>query len=257
MVYRTEITSDSMASDNPLHQRQLYAYVKAQEYVRGRLLDIGCGEGRGIEYLQENATSYTGVDKNTEILSRLSKKYPESDFLEMDIPHFERFSDESFDTITTFQVIEHIEDDHKFVSEAARMLKSDGTLVLSTPNIKMTLTRNPWHVREYTVDELKALMSKYFSNVECYGIYGDKPVMDYYEENKHGVRKFTRFDVFNLQYRLPRSWLVVPYNIANRMNRNMIHKKSDNLVEGISLENYSLKSADDGCFDLFFVARKP
>ncbi len=256
MVYRTEITSDSMASDNPLHQRQLYAYVKAQDYVRGNLLDIGCGEGRGIEYLQEKAEHYTGVDKNTEILSRLSKKYPKSDFLEMDIPHFERFPDESIDTITTFQVIEHIEDDEKFVRETARMLKNDGTLVLSTPNIKMTLTRNPWHVREYTVEELKTLMSKYFKHVECYGIFGDKEVMDYYEENKRGVKKFTRFDIFNLQYRLPRSWLVVPYNIANRMNRNMIHKKADSLVENIGLDNYSLKAATDSCFDLFFVARK-
>ena len=50
-VYTTEIASDSVASDNPIHQRLLKAYVLAVDYVQGNLLEVGCGEGRGIDWL--------------------------------------------------------------------------------------------------------------------------------------------------------------------------------------------------------------
>jgi hypothetical protein len=50
-VYTTEIASDSVPSDNPIHQRLLKAYVLAQDKVQGSLLEVGCGEGRGIDWL--------------------------------------------------------------------------------------------------------------------------------------------------------------------------------------------------------------
>ena len=51
-IYTTEITSEEIISDNPIHQRLTKAYVVAEEYVTGNLLEIGCGEGRGFRYLK-------------------------------------------------------------------------------------------------------------------------------------------------------------------------------------------------------------
>jgi hypothetical protein len=48
-VYTTEITSEQIASDNPIHQRLFKAYVVAKEYIQGDVLEVGCGEGRGID----------------------------------------------------------------------------------------------------------------------------------------------------------------------------------------------------------------
>ena len=62
-VYTTEIASDKITSDNPIHQRLLKAYYIAKEYVNGDLLEIGCGEGRGVGLLHELVNSYTGIDK--------------------------------------------------------------------------------------------------------------------------------------------------------------------------------------------------
>ena len=45
-LYTTEIASDKITSDNPIHQRLLKAYYIAKEYVKGDLLEIGCGEGK-------------------------------------------------------------------------------------------------------------------------------------------------------------------------------------------------------------------
>jgi SAM-dependent methyltransferase len=234
----------------------LFAYTQAVPYVKGRLLDIGCGEGRGLHYLRDKAVSYTGIDKNPLVLQGLSNEYPDDTFLKMNIPPFKGLEDGSFDTAVSFQVIEHIGDDRAFISEIHRVLDTGGVAVLSTPNIKMSLTRNPWHVREYTFVEFRELLGAYFTKVECYGVYGDQKVMDYYEKNKKGVERFTRFDIFNLQYKLPRKWLEIPYNIANRMNRNRILNSDDALVMEIGLEDYSLAEASDTCFDLFYVAHK-
>ena len=71
---------------------------------------------------------------------------------------------------------------------------------MSTPNIKTSLTRNPWHIREYTVDEFEQLLLKPFDKVEKKGVFGNEKIMKYYEENKKGVERITRFDIFNLQY---------------------------------------------------------
>ncbi|MFN7012758.1 MAG: class I SAM-dependent methyltransferase, partial [Bacteroidia bacterium] len=161
-----------------------------------------------------------------------------------------------FDKAISFQVIEHIEDDLLFLAEIQRVLKPGGQLILTTPNIKMSLTRNPWHVREYTLEELKTLLEKYFSKVEMKGITGNQKVMDYYYENKKGVEKFTRFDIFNLQYRLPRQVLQIPYDILNRINRRIIMNKNNKLVNSVTHEDYFLKEADDTVFDFFCIATK-
>ncbi|MEL6561282.1 MAG: SAM-dependent methyltransferase, partial [Bacteroidota bacterium] len=62
-VYTTEIASDKLVSDNPIHQRLLKAYYAAQPYIKGDLLELGCGEGRGVELLAPLANSYQAMDK--------------------------------------------------------------------------------------------------------------------------------------------------------------------------------------------------
>ena len=57
-VFTTEITSESIPSDNPIHQRLLKAYVLAQDFVHGEVLEVGCGEGRGIDLIIDKCKSY-------------------------------------------------------------------------------------------------------------------------------------------------------------------------------------------------------
>jgi hypothetical protein len=80
--------------------------------------------------------------------------------------------------------------------------------------------------------------------------------MEYYEKNKASVKRITRFDIFNLQYRLPRRLLQIPFDIANKMNRQFLHKNNTSLVEKISMDDYSVKPASDACFDLIYIGYK-
>ncbi len=112
-VYTTEIASDEITSDNPIHQRLLKAYYVAEGFVKDELLEIGCGEGRGVELLAPKTTNYTAVDKIEEVVDSLSSKFPEAYFMQANIPPLP-FEDNSFDSVVSFQVIEHIKDDSTY-----------------------------------------------------------------------------------------------------------------------------------------------
>jgi len=255
-VSTTEIASATIASDNPIHQRLLFAYVMALDYVRGDLLEIGCGEGRGLELLLPKCRTYAAVDKNPIVIGALKEQHKNLTLICSDVPPFPGIETASCDSLVSFQVIEHLEDDSLFIEEVYRVLRPGGIAIITTPNIKMSLTRNPWHVREYTKEELLELVGKKFDNVELRGVYGDDNVNAYYEKNKESVRRLTRFDIFNLQYRLPRSVLQVPYEMLNRWNRNKLKADSNGLVMSITTESFSLKYADDACYDFFCILRK-
>ena len=255
-VYTTEIASDKIASDNPIHQRLLKAYYLAEEYINGDLLEIGCGEGRGIELLKGHCKSFTAIDKIKPVLDELATRFPEVTFIHDNIPPFNKIKSDAYDVIVSFQVIEHIKNDRLYLKEIKRVLKPGGKALITTPNIKKTLSRNPWHIREYTADELTKLASEVFDHVEMKGVGGNEKIMEYYEKNKKSVEKITRFDIFNLQYNLPAPLLRIPYDLLNRFNRNKLKSGNDDLVNQIHHTDYTLMDSGDEALDLFLIVTK-
>lgn len=80
---------------------------------------------------------------------------------------------ESFDVTVSVEVIEHVEEDDKFVSEISRVLKPGGVFILTTPNGDFVKNSNPDHKRHYKKVELENLLGKYFSEVKVeYAIWG-------------------------------------------------------------------------------------
>ena len=255
-TYRTEIASDKLVSDNPIHQRLLKAYIAAKPMVSGNLLEVGCGEGRGVEVLLEKVDSYLGLDKIEEVITSLKAKFPNVAFQQAVIPPFQNIASDTYDTVVSFQVIEHIEDDKLFLEELYRVLKPGGKAIISTPNIRHTLSRNPWHTREYTSKELIALCEGIFDKVNAMGIGGNDKIWTYHEENRKSVNKIMRFDVLNLQHRLPAAVLRWPYEVLNRLNRNKLHQQQGNAVTDISHDDYLLVDHPDQGLDLFYILEK-
>ena len=125
-TYTTEIASDKIPSDNPIHQRLLQAYYLAMPSIKGQLLELGCGEGRGVELLSPLADGYVALDKIGEVIERLQQKYPGVDFRQAVFPPFKGLADNSFDTIVSFQVIEHVKEDKAFLEEIYRVAEARG-----------------------------------------------------------------------------------------------------------------------------------
>jgi hypothetical protein len=80
--------------------------------------------------------------------------------------------------------------------------------------------------------------------------------MSYYNQNKISVKRLTRFDIFNLQYHLPASWLKVPYEILNRWNRNNLQSHDRDLVSAITHDDYLVVEDPADALDLLLVVQK-
>lgn len=240
------------ASDNFVFQRSILAYYKAAELVSGRVLEIGTGMGYGVEVVAPAAERFITVDKSQAYSVDLPSN---TEFRQMIVPPLD-FADESFDYVISFQVIEHIKRDRDFVKEVSRVLRKGGSFIVSTPNAPMSLTRNPWHVREYRAEELRQLLAPHFESVEMLGVEGNEKVMAYYEKNREGVRRITRFDPLDLQHRLPRWMLQLPYDLLNRLNRRRLLNQNSDLTTSITRDDYRIGPVTDRSFDLYFIARK-
>jgi len=253
MVQTAERNSGNEASDNVIHHRHLIAYNEAAKRVSGSVLEIGSGEGYGIRILSPLAKEYFAFDKHP---TPIDPAFSNVVFHQTHIPPLTGIADNTIDFVVTFQVIEHIKNDRYFLEEVKRVLKPGGKLILTTPNIRMSLTRNPWHIREYTPEQMKKLMLDIFPKTEFLGVYGNEKVMKYHDENRKSIRKFTRFDILNMQYWLPRCMLRIPYDLANRMNRNKLHQANTGLVAEVTTSDFFLKEVSDQCFDFFCIAEK-
>lgn len=257
IIQTAERVSQKDQSDNYVFQRSLLAYLEAAKLVSGRVLEIGTGSGYGVEIIAPHTAEFVTVDKYQSGLEQEpTGQKGNITFLQMKVPPLKDIPADSFDFVITFQVIEHIPEDEFFLKEIHRVLKSGGKLIVTTPNKKMSLTRNPWHVREYSIGELERLLLNRFTNVQTLGVFGNAAILDYYERNKQAVKKVTRFDIFDLQHRLPRQLLQIPYDLLNRLNRKKLLNNNQELVAGITHEDYHIQTADDSCFDLFFIAEK-
>lgn len=241
------------ASDNFVFQRSLLAYHAAAERISGDVLEIGTGSGYGIEVVAPHAAHFVTIDKHAPASELLQA--PNVEFRKATVPPLP-FDDASFDCVISFQVIEHIKHDMDFICEIKRVLRPGGKFILTTPNAPMSLTRNPWHVREYTACELRDMLLVEFRGVETLGVSGNQKVMDYYERNRQGVERITRLDPLDLQHRLPRCLLKLPYDIMNRMNRRKLLAENADLTTSIRMDDYRIGPVSQESFDLFYIAQK-
>ena len=247
-----ERVSRTDASDNYVFQRSILAYHYAAGLVSGDVLEIGTGMGYGIDVVAPAAERFTTIDKSEAYDATLPAN---AQFKQMQVPPI-GFADESFDYVISFQVIEHIKRDKDFVREVSRVLRKGGKFIVSTPNAPMSLTRNPWHIREYSERELRELLKGDFSAVEALGVNGNEKVMAYYEQNRQSVAKFKRLDPLDLEHRLPRQLLQIPYDILNRINRRRLLENNDSLTRSIRMEDYSVGEITNSSFDLYYIATK-
>ena len=256
ILQTAERSSHLDPSENVVYQRHLLAYKEAAKLVSGTVLEIGSGEGYGVTELAPLSDKYIAVDKYDTYIADALKGENDIVFIQSEVPPLKEIEDNSIDYVVTFQVIEHIQDDEAFLKEIKRVLIPGGKLIMTTPNILMSLTRNPWHIREYNPEQMTSIVKSIFSVFEVKGIFGNEKVMDYYQKNKISVEKITRWDILNMQYWLPRWLLQIPYDILNRFNRHNLQDNNEEIVNTIKFTDYSINNLSDNCLDYFVIATK-
>jgi SAM-dependent methyltransferase len=168
-----ERTLPDVPEENYWFRRHLAVYEWIAERVRGlRVVDLACGEGYGSDTLARTAGDVVGLDANPEAHEHARLRYRRENL------RFERnlveAYDEPRDAVVFLQTIEHVEDPGSLLAGFARIAPVS---YVSTPN-RLTLapegaqkSDNPWHLREYTAAEYRALLEPHFARVEILGLF--------------------------------------------------------------------------------------
>ena len=187
--------------------RHLAAYRYAARLAAGkRVVDAGCGEGFGTQLVADVAADVVGLDYSAQAIAycRSAWHRPNLTFQQVDLTH-PAAAPGSFDLVLNFQVVEHIRDPLPFLRGLRALMAADGQVLLTTPNRLMSFSENPYHVREYTADELANLLAPVFGRVRILGMHGNEKVRAFDRQRAEAVRRILRLDPFGLRHRLPRA----------------------------------------------------
>ncbi len=151
------------------------------------VLDLACGPGHSARlFLAAGASSYDGVDIDEDHISYATGKYaeehPEKEKINYHVGDICSFNNgKTFDIITCYAVIEHIDDYESALDNLYQLLNSGGVLFISSDNRLLTdsfgMTNesaipNDSHVQEFTPNELLSILTKYGFTVDHEKIFG-------------------------------------------------------------------------------------
>lgn len=154
-----------------LYQRYRFAlqFCKDKE-----VLEVACGGGMGLGYLAKVAKKVIGGDIDKNILKYPIKHYRGRDKIE--IREFDAqnlpFEDKSFDVVIFYEAIYYLAKPEKFVSEARRVLKDNGVLLICTVNKDWDdFNPSPHSTKYFSAPELYSLVNHKFPKVELLGAF--------------------------------------------------------------------------------------
>jgi 2-polyprenyl-3-methyl-5-hydroxy-6-metoxy-1,4-benzoquinol methylase len=160
------------------HLMHIATYKYAEKFAANKLvLDFGCGSGYGSFELSKVAEHVIATDISYEAVEYAKENFRNSN---LKYCHISEISEQKFDLITSFQVIEHVSNERDYVHLLKELLADDGILLISTPNKEVRLFKSiqkPWnlfHLKEFSASELKKLFSGFFSDIEIHKIGSEK-----------------------------------------------------------------------------------
>ncbi|BAQ49160.1 MULTISPECIES: class I SAM-dependent methyltransferase [Methylobacterium] len=161
----------SLLAHSQIEAEHVHRYLLARKFCENKsVLDIACGEGYGSWILSKVANSVLGVDVDAATIKHADTFYKQNN-LHFMIGDARKIpcQDHSIDVVVSFETIEHICEHNIFISELKRVLKSNGTLIISSPDCNVyssdDKTNNPYHLKELSKDEFLEFLSNNFLNV--------------------------------------------------------------------------------------------
>jgi ubiquinone/menaquinone biosynthesis C-methylase UbiE len=167
------LPDDIVAPDLALRRRFALANVAAGE----RVLDLGCGGGDLAADLARAGTQVSAADIAQAALERAARRHPELQLHLVAIDGPLPFADGSFDAVWSSEVIEHVADTARWLSEVRRVLAPRGRVLLTTPShgrlrllaggIERYSEPLGDHLHLYTARSLRGLLGEFgFGDVE-------------------------------------------------------------------------------------------
>jgi len=147
-----------------------YEFASSQFGAGDHVLDIACGDGYGCRIMAPKVGQVLGVDINQPLIAANQQNngtgniaYDVGDCFALSL------ADGAVTGATAMELIEHLPVDKVdgFISEVRRVIKPGGSFVCSTPqNSHGDIPLVPWHVKEYSLAELRAILERHFFSVK-------------------------------------------------------------------------------------------
>jgi len=148
-------------------------FLKGFSYRKGRLLDVGCGEGSFLVEVQKLGFDVYGIDLDSKSIRAAQEQLGKERVYHMTLAKFVAYAQErdiSFDVITFFEVLQHQEEPRKFLENVKRILNPGGWIAGTTPNRNRLLVNierkagevdfPPHHFFWFSYDSLTNLFQK-------------------------------------------------------------------------------------------------
>ncbi|AZV56849.1 methyltransferase domain-containing protein [Clostridium sp. AWRP] len=142
------------------------------------VLEAASGFGYGAAYISKECKQVEALDlaKENILFGKKMYSFENINWVVGDVTKLP-YANNYFDVYISFETLEHLPLNlvERYFSEAVRVLKNKGKMIISTPNKAVRENvRNPFHVKEYNFLEFDELLYKYFSNVQYYSIVNNR-----------------------------------------------------------------------------------
>jgi len=145
-----------------------YQVVIDRVRIASQILEIGAGDGCLTASLAESGVNVTGIEVDGTAVRLASRALQGRDNCAIARADCYKlpFSPEKFDVAVMADVIEHLDEPETALAEAARVLKPDGVLIVTTPKWRPDRVWDVYHAHEYTTSEIRECLKKFFECVD-------------------------------------------------------------------------------------------
>ncbi|MBM4030067.1 MAG: class I SAM-dependent methyltransferase, partial [Planctomycetes bacterium] len=148
-------------------------YRLAAEYCENKdVLKVACGSGQGLGYLATKVGRVVGGDCTEKLLRVASRHYHgRMPLVRLDAQMLP-FKDQSFDVVILYEAIYYLVRPDQFLAESRRVLRDQGTILISTVNKEWSdFNPSPLSARYFSAQELGELLKSQGFNAELYGAF--------------------------------------------------------------------------------------
>ena len=235
-----ERTDPTNPAEQPILARQMSAYVNALDLCLGRtVVEIGCGRGVGTALLAEVASKVIAIDHDAACIARNREEQSDEmlTFVVAEVPPLPPVALRT-DVMVCFQMIEHLRDPGPLLQAMHDAVLPGGAVLIGTPNAAESLSPNPYHLHEYTGEELEGALETVFDRVTMYSVLGDDTFQQYWEANRAHVRRIMRLDPLGLHRYIPQKLRRRLFDVASRRTRTWLQSAVPASCTDITPDNF-------------------